>query len=255
MSVAVVTGSSSGIGRATAYALASQGYSLVIHAKSNLEGLQETAAQIQKVHGQQVLCVTADIANPQMCKELVDTAFDWQGDIDVWVNNAGADVLKPPTRELDFEQKLKMLFEIDVHGTIRLSRLVAGKLSKQSNPHERLVINIGWDQADLGMENEAGQLFCTAKSAIQAFTKSLALTYPIRVNCVAPGWIKTSWGESSASSYWDNRAKKEALLERWGRAEDVANAVVWLASSHACFVNGVTLNVNGGRRFWPDTAE
>ena len=70
----------------------------------------------------------------------------------------------------------------------------------------------------------------------------------VRVNCVAPGWIKTAWG-SESSDYWDNRARDESLLGRWGTAEDVANTIGWLADADAEFINGQCINVNGGRRF------
>jgi 3-oxoacyl-[acyl-carrier protein] reductase len=80
-----------------------------------------------------------------------------------------------------------------------------------------------------------------------AFTKSLAVTLApkVRVNCIAPGWIKTSWGEF-ASATWQERVLHETPLGRWGTPADVAAAAVWLASPAASFVTGQTIRVNGG---------
>jgi NAD(P)-dependent dehydrogenase (short-subunit alcohol dehydrogenase family) len=106
---------------------------------------------------------------------------------------------------------------------------------------------MGWDQAETGMEGDSGQLFAAAKAAVMAFSKSLALTLApqVRVNCVAPGWIRTAWGET-ASGYWQERVRGETPLGRWGTPEDVAGAVCWLASPAAGFITGQVVRVNGG---------
>ena len=268
MPIAVVTGSASGIGRATAIQFAQAGYSVVLHTRSNLAGLQRTAASIAKLSIPHVgtRCVSGDIRCPRVCRDLVQTAFAWQDGVDVWVNNAGADVLTGAASQLSFDEKLELLLDVDVRGTIRLSRFAAQRMlvtakrgdissgDSSSDEDSRAlpsIINIGWDQAELGMEGTPGELFCTTKSAVMAFSRAFAMSVApaIRVNCVAPGWIQTSWGASAASPYWDQRARNEALLERWGTPEEVASTIFWLASEHAAFVNGQCLPVNGGRRF------
>jgi NAD(P)-dependent dehydrogenase (short-subunit alcohol dehydrogenase family) len=110
-----------------------------------------------------------------------------------------------------------------------------------------VIINIGWDQAETGMEGESGQLFGAAKAGVMAFTRSLALTLApkVRVNCIAPGWIRTAWGES-ASEAWQDRVRRETPLGRWGLPEDVASVARWLASPSASFITGQTIRVNGG---------
>ena len=112
---------------------------------------------------------------------------------------------------------------------------------------EGAIVNIGWDQAEHGMGGASGELFSASKGAVMAFTKSLArsLAPAVRVNCVAPGWIKTAWG-NEASQYWQERAREESLLGRWGTPEDVAEAVAFLASPAAGFITGHVLPVNGG---------
>jgi len=162
------------------------------------------------------------------------------------VNNAGADVLTGDASNWTYEQKLDRLWHVDVLGTIRLSRRI-GLLMKERG--RGAIINMGWDQAEIGMAGDSGELFAVTKGAVMAFSRSLAQTLApdVRVNCVAPGWIRTAWGET-ASEYWQQRAKRESLLARWGMPEDVAHAVRYLASDAASFITGQTLVVNGGLR-------
>lgn len=254
--VAVVTGSSSGIGRAIAQQLADAGYCVMLHGNRNLAGLNETAKSIAATHGKSsVRICTADISDRRACHQLVEAAFAWHGCVDAWINNAGADVLTGAASKLPFEERLQLLLAVDVSATIRLSRCVASKWrSARSLEGPPCVVNIGWDQAHLGMEGEPGQLFGTCKTAVEAFTRSFALSVgpTVRANCVAPGWIRTAWGESSASGFWHDRAVGESIMQRWGTPSDVAVAVRWLVSAEAQFVNGQVIPINGGRRFFPD---
>ena len=100
-------------------------------------------------------------------------------------------------------------------------------------------MNMGWDQAETGMAGDSGEMFAAVKGAIIAFTKSLArsLAPAVRVNCVAPGWIRTSWGDR-ATEYWQQRACDESLLGRWGTPEDVAKVTRFLVSPESDFVTG-----------------
>ncbi len=258
MPVAVITGSSSGIGRQTAIELAGRGFSVLLHARSNVAGLQETV-RLVRPHLQteaEVRCVTADIRCPRASQDLVAAAFGWRKQVQVWINNAGADVLTTAARHLPFEARLEQLLAVDVAGTIRLSRLVSSRMLAPGMPTPTTppsLIHIGWDQAQLGMEGDSGQLFCTTKAAVTAFSTALAMSVAphIRVNCVAPGWIQTAWGAQTSGNYWDQRARDEALQDRWGRPGDVAQTIAWLVSPEAEFINGQTIPVNGGRRFYP----
>lgn len=110
------------------------------------------------------------------------------------------------------------------------------------------ILNVGWDQAENGMAGDSGEMFAASKGAVMAATRSLAKSFSpqVRVNCLAPGWIRTAWG-GQASSAWQDRARTESLANRWGEPQDVARVACFLASPAAAFVNGQVIHVNGGR--------
>lgn len=246
---AVVTGSSSGIGRAIALELASAGANVVVHARTNRESA-ETVAEAVRRQGRESSVVLADIGDPGDCSSLVEETWNWHNGVDIWINNAGADVLTGQAAKLAFDEKLSRLWRVDVLGTIRLSRLIGARMKERGGAETTgVIVNMGWDQAEHGMAGDSGEMFAAIKGAIIAFTKSLARTLApeVRVNCVAPGWIKTSWGEQ-ASGYWQQRACDESLLGRWGTPEDVAKVARFLASPDSGFVTGQVVPVNGGLR-------
>lgn len=244
---AVVTGASSGIGRATAIALARSGVQqIAIQYRANRAGAEETAAAIEEI-GATASIISCDLSDAADRTRLAETAFDQLGKIQTWVNNAGADVLTGDAATLDFDAKLRRLVEVDLLGTIDLSRMIADRLIEQSSAQPPSIVFIGWDQAPHGMEGDAGQMFGTIKAAVMAYAASLAQTVApqVRVNTVAPGWIQTSWGEST-SPYWDQRAKSQSLMARWGSPQDVAAAVLFVANPDHSFMTGQTIDVNGG---------
>jgi 3-oxoacyl-[acyl-carrier protein] reductase len=240
---AVVTGSSSGIGRAIALELAAAGADCLIHAQQNRAGADAVAAEIRG-RKRQAQVLTADLARTDAQDDFAAQAWLWQGKVDIWINNAGADTLTGEAANWSFERKLEELWRVDVTATIRLSRLIGAKMKDRGSG---VILNVGWDAAERGMAGDSGELFAAAKGAVMAFTRSLAhsLAPTVRVNCLAPGWIKTKWGKQ-ASDKWQRRVRRESLLGRWGTPDDVARAARFLVSPAAAFINGQVVPVNGG---------
>src|SRR5262249_47189532 len=146
----------------------------------------------------------------------------------------------------DFDRKLEQLWRVDVGATIRLSRTIGQKMKQRGSG---VILNMGWDQADAGMAGDSGEKFAALKTTRIALSPPLAQSPApqVRVNCLAPGWIKTRWGEN-ASDYWQQRAESESLLKRWGTPEDVARTARFLASPAAAFITGQVISMNGGRQ-------
>lgn len=243
--IAAVTGAASGIGRSVALQLARNGASLILHTRSNDSGLRETARLAEEINPAiEVELILQDFAETSHQDRFCEQAWNWKQRVDCLINNAGVDVLTGAAAKLEFEEKLELLYRVDIVATMRISRELGRKM--RSIPGGA-IINVGWDQADHGMEGDSGEMFAAIKGAVMAFSKSLAksLAPEVRVNCVAPGWIQTAWGDNT-SEYWNQRATSESLLRTWGVPEDVAATIGFLASPEARFINGQVISVNGG---------
>ena len=238
----VVTGSSTGIGSAVALECASAGADVVVSCLSSRDDAERVSDSIRRL-GRSADVFTVDLADDESCDAFVDACWN-SGRVDGVVNNAGADLLTGDTRNAAYFEKLQTLLDVDVRGTVRLARLFGEALKKQRSG---CLLTVGWDQSDRGMEGDSGELFSTAKNAIMGFSRSLALSLAphVRVNCIAPGWIQTEWGDG-ASEYWQNRVLDETPLKRWGQPQDVANVARFLLSDAAAYVTGQVIKVNGG---------
>ena len=278
---AVITGASSGIGQATAIALARHAArrhraqaggpaaisgetdwsgapeidsGIIVHYCNHREGAERTVQAILDL-GVGATAIQADLRSPDDRRHLVDSAWDFLQTPTTWVNNAGVDVLTGAAGKLGFADKLRLLMDVDVIGTIELARAAVRRWLPEEpapslstvNPFPPSMTFIGWDQAPHGMEGDAGQMFGPVKAAVMAFSASLAqeVAPRIRVNTVAPGWIQTAWGQST-DQYWNRRASEQSLMGRWGTPEDVAAAICFVADPENTFCTGQTLCVNGG---------
>jgi len=240
---AVVTGSSSGIGRAIALELAAAGADVLVTARRSRREAFRTSRAIEAL-GRAAPVVMADLATVAGCRDLIAAAWRAFGRVDIWVNNAGADILTGSGARLDYERKLDRLWRVDALASMRLSRAVGERMAKLG---EGTIINMGWDGARGGLAGESGELFAAVKGAVMSFSTSLALSLAprVRVNCLAPGWIRTAWGRRAPAA-WRRRVLRGTPLGRWGNPEDVAKLARFLASPAAGFLTGQVIAVNGG---------
>ena len=167
------------------------------------EAGREVANQIAAL-GRESQVLLADLTDRDTCNRLVDAAWSCLGGLDIFVQNAGVDLVTGEAADWPFERKLEALFTVDVSATIHLCRAIGERMKAGRGG---VILTMGWDQAETGFDGESGLLFATAKGAVMAFTRSLAqnLAPRVRVNCLAPGWIKTAWGEA-ASGRWQDSA-------------------------------------------------
>jgi 3-oxoacyl-[acyl-carrier protein] reductase len=239
-----VTGASSGIGRAIAETFAAEGAVVLVTHHASPERARKVADGIA-ARGGRALVRQADLATRDACERLVADALEQLGRIDVWVNNAGADVLTGEAAAWEWERKLDVLLAVDLKGTIACSYAIGEVMRNQERGGA--ILNMSWDHVTTGMAGENPQLFAAVKGSVLAFSKSLArsLAPIVRVNVLCPGWIETSFG-AQADPDFHRTVAQNTPLERWGRPEDVAEAALYLASPGAAFLTGQAINVNGG---------
>jgi 3-oxoacyl-[acyl-carrier protein] reductase len=204
----------------------------------------ERAREVADAIGERALVVQADLGTRVACERLVAEAGEQLGRLDVWVNNAGADVLTGEAASWDWERKLEALLAVDLRGTIACSYAASDVMRAQGGG---TIINMSWDHVTTGMAGDDPQLFAAVKGGVLAFSKSLArrLAPEVRVNVLCPGWIETAFAEQAEREFHRSVAQSTPL-KRWGRPEDVANAALYLASPEAAFITGQAINVNGG---------
>ncbi len=239
-----MTGASSGIGRAIAEAYAAEGAAVLLTHRASPERARGVAEAIA-ARGGRAHVRQADLASREACERLVVDACAALGGVDVWVNNAGADVLTGEAATWDWERKLDVLLAVDLKGTIACSYAVGEAMRRQERGGA--IVNMSWDHVTTGMAGDDPQLFAAVKGGVLAFSKSLAraLAPDVRVNVLCPGWIETSFGEQVDREF--HRAVAQGTpLGRWGSPQDVAAAALYLASPGAAFLTGQAINVNGG---------
>jgi 3-oxoacyl-[acyl-carrier protein] reductase len=209
------------------------------------EAAAQAVADGIALRGGRALVARADLGTRAGCEALVAEARERLGGVDVWVNNAGADVLTGEEAEWDWERKLDLLLAVDLKGTIACSYAAAAVMREQAEGGA--IVNMSWDHVASGMAGDNPQLFSAVKGGVLSFSKSLAraLGPQVRVNVLCPGWIETAFAQQADAEFRRSVAESTPL-RRWGTPADVAAAAVYLASPEASFVTGQAINVNGG---------
>lgn len=237
--VVIVTGASRGIGRSLALNMAAQGAKLVLSARS-AEALAQLVTEIQAAGGAAV-AVAGDVSSATAANELVDAGLQAFGRIDVLVNNAGItrDALLLRMKDEDWDDVLN----INLKGAFLCTRAAAKVMSKQRYGR---IINISSVVGEMGNPGQAN--YCASKAGLLGLTKSVARELARRnvtVNAITPGFIVTDMTEALPEKAREELAA-QIPLGRLGSADDIAHAVIFLASDQAGYITGQTLGVNGG---------
>lgn len=249
--IAIVTGSSEGIGKAIAIAFARSGeYSGIVVNSRRLEEAQQVADEI-KALGCDSIAIQADISKENDCISLIEGTIRKYGRIDVLVNNAGIqkDV---PFEQTSIEEWYKII-GVDLTGPFVCSREAIKYMEKQNDPKGGCIINISSVHQTIPKPHYVP--YATSKAGIEMMTKTMALELAkdnIRANLVAPGAIETNMN----SDLKENKEMLEKVLNqipvrRIGSPEEVANVVEFLASYKASYVTGTTFYVDGGMTLYP----
>lgn len=241
--VAIVTGSSSGIGQSIAIRLGSEGASVVVDYNSHPEGADETKSKIEAAGGK-AITIQADVTKPTDVQNMVEQAWQQFGSCDILVNNAGVERHAPfwEATEADYD----LVLGTNLKAAFFLTQRFVQKLMEAKKPGS--VINISSVHEDMVFPNFAS--YCAAKGGIRMLMRDLAMElgpYGITVNNVAPGAINTPINKSLL----EDKPKLDALLRniplgRLGTPEEVASIVAFLASEEAAYVTGSTYFVDGG---------
>jgi 3-oxoacyl-[acyl-carrier protein] reductase len=241
---AVITGASSGIGRGMALVFAREGAHVVVNYNRSSARAEATVAEIEAAGGR-AIAIQADVSRPDDVERLVHDARTHLGHIDIWVNNAGADILTGAGAGLSDLEKLQRLMDVDLKGTILCCWAVAPVMQSQG---QGVIINMSWDLALHGFEGRNPQLFAAVKAGLLGFSRALAKSCAprLRVNVLAPGWIQTAFAEDVMEKDYYTARLREIPLGRFGTPEDVATTAVFLASDASSYITGELIKVNGG---------
>jgi 3-oxoacyl-[acyl-carrier protein] reductase len=237
--VALVTGASRGIGRAVALKLAEKGADLVVTATS-LERAQKTADEITAM-GRKSLPVKVDVSETSDVEALYAKVNEVFGRLDILVNNAGItrDGLLMRMKDADWDTVL----DTNLKGAFTCTREAVKLMGKAKGGS---IVNISSVVGEMGNAGQAN--YCASKAGLIGFTKAVAREYAkrnITVNAVTPGFIETDMTDALSASVKEEMLK-QIPAGRFGKPEDIANAVVFLVSGMGAYITGHVLSVNGG---------
>jgi len=239
--VALVTGSSRGIGRAIALRLARDGAAVAVNYREKRDEAEKVVEAITKAGGKAV-AIPGDVAVAADCTRLVETARQALGPIHILVNNAGV-FRKGDLDDFDFSQ-MEGMRNVNVDGLFRVTRAVIDGMKARRWGR---IVNVA-SVAGIGMSTPGTTFYSATKAAVISLTRRFALDlgpHGITVNAIAPGFIATDMAASSGANFDAIAAK--AMMRRVGAPEDIAAAAAFLASEEAGFITAQVLTVDGGR--------
>jgi 3-oxoacyl-[acyl-carrier protein] reductase len=239
--VAIITGGSRGIGRATTLRFAQAGADVVINYHADSKSAQELVREVEKLDVRAV-AIQADVGVKADVDRMVAETIEQFGQIDILVNNAGIWEENPIDKMT--EESLRRTIDINLMGCFYTSMAVAPHMKKRRSG------SIVYISSTAGQRGEAlHSPYAASKGALISLTKSLApelVSENIRVNCVAPGWAETDMTIPTLSSSEAKDVLAKIPMGRVATPEEMANAVLFIASDLASFITGEILNVNGG---------
>ncbi|WP_324670739.1 glucose 1-dehydrogenase [Hymenobacter sp. GOD-10R] len=241
--VALVTGSDSGIGQATAIEFAREGANVVIVYHTDQEGAEHTRQAVEEA-GQQALVVQTDVSEAQQAEQLFTQSLERFGTLDILVNNAGVSGAHKPVVEMEpaeFEKTIRT----DLFGPFYLARLFARHRKEQGGKGK--IINVTSIHEEVVSPNTAD--YCAAKGGLRNLTRTLALELAedgINVNNIAPGMILTPMNQKALDDpkFRDEQAQK-IPMKRAGHPEEIAKLALFLASADSDYVSGSTYVMDG----------
>lgn len=245
--IALITGSSRGIGAATARHLATQGYAICINYRVDSDAAEKLLAEV-KVSGAKAIAVQADVSKESDVISLFETIDTELGTITALVNNAG--ILLPQMRvEKMTAERINQKLTTNVTGYFLCCREAIRRMAQKNGGKGGAIVNVSSAASRLGSAHEYVD-YAASKGAIDTLTRGLALEVAsegIRVNCVRPGFIHTSMHADGGEPDRINRVKAGIPLQRGGDPSEVATAIAWLLSEEASYATGAFIDVAGGR--------
>lgn len=237
--VAIVTGGSRGIGKATAILFAQHGADVVITSK-NKTNLENAVKEIKNV-----VAIAGDIRKKTDVENVVKNTLEHFGKIDILVNNAGIFPKVKPLHEIS-EEEWNEVIDVNLTGQFRFTKAVIPHLMKTSG----CIVNVSSDAGLKSFENFEADAYTASKGALVLLTKAWAIEYAkykIRVNCVCPGIVETDMTQPYLENEIDrSMAVAEHPIGRIGMPEDVAKAILYLVSEDSSWITGAILPVDGG---------
>lgn len=247
MDLALVTGGSRGIGRATALLLAQAGYRVAVNYRQRVAEAEQVVAEIEALGGR-AFAVQADIAEEAQVVRMFQQLDQQDGNLRVLVNNAGILFKQCRVEDLDAE-RIQRVFATNVIGTFLCCREAVKRMSTAHSGQGGAIVNVSSAASRLGAPNEYVD-YAASKGAMDSLTKGLSLEVAaqgIRVNSVRPGLIYTEMHADGGEPGRVDRVASSLPMGRGGQAEEVAEAIIWLASDAASYVTGTFIDAAGGR--------